>query len=98
MVDSAKLRPMETWPIVGRAEEQRFIAEAIADPERLGVLIAGRAGVGKTRLIHEALSAAHGYHVEWITASESVRPLPFGAFAHLLPSDLHEVDPVDLLN
>ena len=32
-----------------------------------------------------------------MTASESVRPLPFGAFAHLLPSNLHDVEQVDLL-
>ena len=59
--------------------------------------MAGQAGVGKTRLIHEVLRSTHGHHVEWITASESVRPLPFGAFAQLLPSNLHEVDQVDLL-
>ena len=83
--------------MVGRAEEQRFIADAIADPDRSGVLVAGQAGVGKTRLIHEVLSSTSDHHVEWITASESVRPLPFGAFAQLLPSNLHEVDQVDLL-
>ena len=62
------------------------------------MLVAGRAGVGKTRLIHEVLSTTHGHHLEWITASESVRPLPFGAFAQLLPGNLHEVDQVDLLS
>ncbi len=84
--------------MVGRAEEQRFIADAIADPDRAGVLVAGRAGVGKTRLIHEVLRTTHGRHLERITASESVRPLPFGAFAQLLPSNLHEVDQLDLLS
>ena len=84
--------------MVGRAEEQRFISDVMADPDRAGVLVAGRAGVGKTRLIHEVLRTAYGFHLESITASESVRPLPFGAFAQLLPSNLHEVDQVDLLN
>jgi ATP/maltotriose-dependent transcriptional regulator MalT len=84
--------------MVGRAEEQRYISDAIADPDRPGVLVAGRAGVGKTRLIHEVLRTTYGYHLERITASESVRSLPFGAFAHLLPSNLHEVDQVDLLS
>ena len=84
--------------MVGRAEEQRFISDAIADPDRAGVLVAGRAGVGKTRLIHEVLRTTYGHHLERITASESVRPLPFGAFAQLLPSNLHEVDQLDLLS
>jgi hypothetical protein len=89
---------MERWPMVGRAEEQSFLSEVIADPSRSGVLVAGQAGVGKTRLVHEALSTAQDRHIEWITASESVRPLPFGALAQLLPANLHEVDQVDLLS
>ena len=48
---------MDGWPLVGRAEEQRFISDAIADPDRSGVLLAGRAGVGKTRLIREVLNS-----------------------------------------
>jgi DNA-binding CsgD family transcriptional regulator len=84
--------------MVGRAEEQRFISDAIADPDRSGLLLGGQAGVGKTRLIHEVVSSTPGHHVEWVTASESVRPLPFGALAQLLPSNLDEVDPVDLLS
>ena len=83
--------------MVGRAEEQRFISDAIANPDRSGVLLAGPAGVGKTRLIREVLRSTPDHHVEWVTASESVRPLPFGALAHLLPSNLHEVEQVDLL-
>ena len=93
-----KLRSMDRWPIVGRAEELRFISNAITDPGRSGVLVAGQAGVGKTRLLHEVLSSTSGHHVEWITASESVRPLPFGALAQLLPDNLYDVDQVDLLN
>jgi hypothetical protein len=88
---------MNGWPMVGRAEEQRFISEVIANPDRSGVLLAGRAGVGKTRLIREVLRSTPDHHVEWVTASESVRPLPFGALAHLLPSSLHDVEQVDLL-
>jgi DNA-binding CsgD family transcriptional regulator len=89
---------MDRWPMVGRTEEQRFIADAIADPDRPGVLVAGQAGVGKTRLIHEVLSATVDHHLEWITASESVRPLPFGALAQLLPSNLQDIDQLDLLS
>ena len=97
-IRSAKLRGMDRWPIVGRTEELRFISNTIADPGRSGVLVAGQAGVGKTRLLREVVSTTSDQHVEWITASESVRPLPFGALAQLLPNDLNHVDQVDLLN
>ena len=96
-IRSAKLRGMDRWPIVGRTEELRFISNTIADPGRSGVLVAGQAGVGKTRLLREVVSTTSDQHVEWITASESVRPLPFGALAQLLPNDLNHVDQVDLL-
>ena len=76
--------------MIGRAEERRFIVDAIADPDRTGVLVAGRAGVGKTRLVYEVLATTADHHVESITASESVRPLPFGALAQLLPKRLAE--------
>jgi ATP/maltotriose-dependent transcriptional regulator MalT len=89
---------MDRWAMVGRAEEQRYISHVIAEPDRPGVLVAGQAGVGKTRLLLEVLSTTPGHHVEWITASESVRPLPFGALAQLLPSNLHDVDQIDLLS
>jgi ATP/maltotriose-dependent transcriptional regulator MalT len=49
-------------------------------------------------LIDEVLHTTRDHHCEWITASESVRPLPFGAFARLLPGNLDEVDQVDLLS
>jgi DNA-binding CsgD family transcriptional regulator/tetratricopeptide (TPR) repeat protein len=89
---------MDGWPMIGRAEERHFIADVVATPDRSGVLLAGHSGVGKTRLIHEVLTSIPGLHVEWVTASESVRPLPFGALAQLLPSNLFDVNQVDLLS
>jgi DNA-binding CsgD family transcriptional regulator/tetratricopeptide (TPR) repeat protein len=84
--------------MVGRAEEQRFISDAITDPARPGVLVAGWAGVGKTRLVHEVVRTTSGHHIERITASESMRPLPFGACAQLLQGNLPEVEQLDLLS
>lgn len=65
----------------GRLEEQALLTRVIEDPEQAGILVAGNAGVGKTRLIREALEAAGGCHAELVTATESARSLPFGAFA-----------------
>ena len=48
------------WPLTGRAEELLVIDEALAAGEHAGVVIAGPAGVGKTRLARAAAeSAAH---------------------------------------
>ena len=88
---------MNRWPMAGRIEEQAYLAKVIADPDQAGVLVAGPAGVGKTRLIREAVEAATDAHVELVTATESARALPFGASAHLLPEDLGTIDRVDLL-
>jgi DNA-binding CsgD family transcriptional regulator/tetratricopeptide (TPR) repeat protein len=88
---------VEYWPIVGRHEELAFLGEALRDPRQRGALVAGEAGVGKTRLVREALSSLQESHVETVTATESGCDIPFGAFAHLLPEDLRHVDRIDLL-
>ncbi|HZE02849.1 MAG TPA: AAA family ATPase [Pseudonocardiaceae bacterium] len=48
-----------TWPLTGRAEELRLIGELLHSRDGpLGVVLAGAAGVGKTRLAREALAVA----------------------------------------
>ena len=51
-----------------------------------GVVLAGAAGVGKTRLAREALAAAgqRGSLTRWAVATASARALPLGAFAATL--------------
>jgi len=51
------LRQIE-WPLVGRDEELAVIAELIAGAERQGLVMAGAAGTGKSRLAVEALAIA----------------------------------------
>ncbi|WP_435121820.1 LuxR C-terminal-related transcriptional regulator [Amycolatopsis thermoflava] len=75
------------WPLVGRAEELRFVATALRSRSGpRGVVLAGAAGVGKTRLAGEALAEAgqRGMTVRRATATASSRPLPLGAFGGLL--------------
>lgn len=73
------------WPLTGRDAELRRVAAAIR-PGAAGVVLAGRAGVGKTRLAREAAAdaAARGSAVVWAQGSAAVRPLPLGAFAGML--------------
>ena len=73
------------WPLTGRDEELRRVAAAIR-PGAAGIVVAGPAGVGKTRLAREAVavSGGRGATVVWAQGSTAARPLPLGAFAGLL--------------
>ena len=73
------------WPLTGRDPELRAVAAAVR-PGAAGILVAGPAGVGKTRLVREALDLAprRGARVVWALGSVAGRPTPFGAFAGLL--------------
>src|SRR5215213_3216429 len=76
------------WPLTGRDAELRLVRDALSQSWVRGVVVAGRAGVGKTRLVSEAarVAAAQGCAVEWVRASRSARSIPLGAFAALLPA------------
>lgn len=79
------MRPI--WPLTGRAEELAFIAGALAPGDGpSGVVLAGAAGVGKTRLAREALALAgyRGMTTRWVAATEAARRVPLGAFSTLL--------------
>ena len=88
------------WPLVGREAELRFVADALSDGVAGGVVIAGPAGVGKTRLALEVaqLAEAGGNIVAWVRATRSAASIPLGAFAPLLPAaDLRIPEGVELL-
>ena len=76
-----------TWPLVGRQAELEVLSAALADTRAGGVVLAGEAGIGKTRLAREALARAEaaGLEVEWLAATRAAASIPFGAVSHLLP-------------
>jgi DNA-binding CsgD family transcriptional regulator len=89
------------WPLVGRAEEVALCARLLSGGDAAGLVIAGAAGVGKTRLASEVLDLARrsGFRVARATATKAARSIPFGAVAHLLP-DMHReraASPAELL-
>ena len=76
------------WPLVGRQAELEALAAVLGDARVGGVVLAGGAGVGKTRLAREALARAEGagWGVEWVAATRAAASIPFGAVSHLLPA------------
>ena len=60
----------------------RLIQAAISEPGTSGIVICGAAGVGKSRIAREGLSAAasHGCVTHWAVGTSSARALPLGAF------------------
>ncbi|MGH8999985.1 MAG: AAA family ATPase [Acidimicrobiia bacterium] len=75
------------WPLVGRGGELRLVTGLMRSSERRGVVLAGAAGVGKTRLLLECLAVAEqiGLPTARAAATQSAAHLPFGALAPLLP-------------
>ena len=73
----------DSWPLLSRAEELGFIGEALDDGEHKGVVIAGKAGVGKTRLAREAaeVAARSGWSVRRVAGTATGRAVMLGAFA-----------------
>jgi DNA-binding CsgD family transcriptional regulator len=71
--------------LVGRERE----LESVRATAGGGVVIAGEAGVGKTRLAREIAEAAVA-PVEWVRATRSAASMPLGAFAALLGAERGE--------
>ena len=79
------------WPLVGRSGELHRLRRLVSDGETPGVVIAGSAGVGKTRLALECVRLADkaGLATVRITATRAAAALPLGALAALLPAGHH---------
>ena len=71
-----------SWPLTGRSEEMRAIEAAILASDVSGIVVCGAAGVGKSRIAREALTAAvsRGCEGRWAVGTSSARTLPLGAF------------------
>ena len=85
------------WPLIGRSEEMRAIEAAILASDVSGIVVYGAAGVGKSRIAREALSAAesHGCEGRLAVGTSSARAIPLGVFSAWAQSDV--TDTVQLL-
>ncbi|WP_164478275.1 AAA family ATPase [Mycolicibacterium stellerae] len=75
----------QQWPFVGRVELLTQLATLLFD-QRRPVLLAGTAGVGKTRLAGELLESARqrGFPTIHATATRAAAEIPFGALAGVI--------------
>lgn len=76
----------DPWPLVGRTAELEDVCARIRSGR--GVLLAGPAGVGKSRLAGEVLDALAGEGVQTarISATSASAGIPLGVFAPILPT------------
>jgi len=82
--------------LTGRDSELTAMRRALGGTGNLaGVVIAGAAGVGKTRLAREQLAqaATTGVRTRWIVGTASARPIPLGAFSAELGDTITEPAP-----
>jgi len=91
---------IQRWPIVGRRSELDVFERALGADGCAGLMIAGPAGVGKTRLADECREwAAAGDHpTERVVGSRTTAVLPLGAVAGLLAAGLGRLDADGQLN
>src|SRR5436305_11664347 len=90
--------PDVNWPLVGRAAELKRAATLLR-ANRGAIVLAGAAGVGKTRLAAECLdlAATRGFVPMRVTACQCAAGLPFGAFASLVPDLTPSTDLLEVL-
>ncbi len=71
-----------SWPLIGRSEEMRLVEAAIVARDVSGIVVRGAAGVGKSRVAREAVSAAAGRGLvsRWAVGTSSAQAIPLGAF------------------
>ena len=76
-----------SWPLVARREELSHVAALLRGGPATGVVVAGEAGVGKTRFAAAVMLAARAQRLEVASAAatRAAATIPFGALAHLLP-------------
>ena len=78
------------WPFAARAAELARVTAVADDLDAAGLLILGGAGAGKSRLLAEALRSVERPAVQ-VRAGQA-QTVRFGAFAHLLPPGVGEVE------
>lgn len=80
---------MGHWDFIGRADDLSRLRSAATDASCRGLVLSGAPGVGKSRLMHEAVGSLppEQYAVRIAAVDVARSDLPFGAMAGMLPPD-----------
>lgn len=80
---------VDAWSFVGRSAELNRLINAATSTDQRGLIFSGSAGIGKSRLLREAIRAlpADRYAVWPVSANIATAGLPFGGLAQVLPAD-----------
>ena len=83
------------WPFAGRGHELAVVVQRVRDGAA-AVVLAGPAGVGKSRLAARVVAdlGGAGWSTDTVRGTASARDTPYGALAHLLPA----VMPAEVIN
>jgi DNA-binding CsgD family transcriptional regulator len=87
-------RPMRRLELLGRTDELRVVEEILEEARRSGriLLVEGEGGIGKTRLVEEAVARATGFTVLRGACEELEQGRPFGPLAQALGDRLQTED------
>ena len=82
-------RVRTSWPFTGRTSALDEVHSLLRADTARGVVVAGEAGIGKTRLVDEVLDRLEPdrFAVVRTGATAADSAIPFGAFGHLLPAE-----------
>lgn len=77
----------QPWEFVGRASDLARLRKAARDPSSRGLILSGAPGIGKSRLLREAVRTLdpESYSVQVAAANIASSGLPFGGLAQVLP-------------
>jgi DNA-binding CsgD family transcriptional regulator len=80
---------VRNWGFVGRADELARLTAAATEESERGLVLSGAAGIGKSRLLREAITPLLPQLYLVLSASANVASsgLPFGGLARMLPPD-----------
>src|SRR6188472_949384 len=93
------MTPVQQWPLVGRAADLATVVDQLDRGPPSAVVIAGPAGVGKSRLLREVADhvADDGWPVHTVIGTRAAASIPFGAVAALLGDRLADATPAEIL-